>query len=120
MKKRNCENCMRLRYRRGSEYCTGWGVPVYSWETCDYYIPYNANSDKSRRHKVQVQKIDLESGKVVKIYRSFTDAARDNGCTYQNIQQAVNNRGIAKGYLWRRLMTGSENTDIMEEGDTNG
>lgn len=86
-------------------------VENLEWCSCAYNINYgHRNETVSRKLKAvkeattarPVEQVDLDTGKVVKTWKSMREAARNFGIGHQNIRSCcIGERKRMKGYGWR-------------------
>jgi hypothetical protein len=75
-----------------------WCTPKYN---CNYG---KRNTSLSHKNGYKTAMIDMISGKIIKIYRSASHAARENGLMQQHISSCCRGeRNMHGGYKWRYL-----------------
>jgi predicted metal-binding protein len=69
-----------------------------------YDKSHSTVTKEKTREPYKIEKIDIETGKIIKIYDSIGEAAAENCTTYECIRKAVRGtRKTAVGYKWRKV-----------------
>lgn len=64
---------------------------------------YNNILKSMSQYQRKVNKIDLNTGNVIKTYMSISEAARDVGCNSSNLSKLCAKSGVGYGYKWEYL-----------------